>query len=350
MSEVLDGAFIKVPYETLKRETRDRKYLLDDISRALSQLSDDPAGLEGLQLKLEELKQKAAELDVAERADLQRLRARLEHQLSLGVPRPEHALEWERSRIDRLIVDYLLRAGYQKSALELANATDSLALSDAHIFEPARAIVEGLERRSCAAAIAWCADNAARLSKLRSTLPFQLRRQEFVELVRAGRRAEAIAYARRHLARWAGTQLPEIRAAAGLLAFARPGARCAAHAALLAGRALARPGRPLPSGLAALNASLGADAPRSRADPLRLPAFAALAAALPRAKHSNSQLICALSHDLMDEDNAPLVLPNGYVYGERALRQQAALDEGHVTCPVTGLRCPFSLLKRAYIS
>lgn len=68
----------------------------------------------------------AAELDVAERADLQRLRARLEHQLSLGPPRPEHALEWERSRIDRLIVDYLLRAGYQKSALELAKATDSL--------------------------------------------------------------------------------------------------------------------------------------------------------------------------------------------------------------------------------
>lgn len=216
--------------------------------------------------------------------------------------------------------------------------------------------MEGLERRSCAAAIAWCADNAARLSKLRSTLPFQLRRQEFVELVRAGRRAEAIAYARRHLARWAGTQLPEIRAAAGLLAFARPGARCAAHAALLAGerwRDLADRFRfefyrlhALPpvslltlhvqSGLAALNASLGVDAPRSRADPLRLPAFAALAAALPRAKHSNSQLICALSHDLMDEDNAPLVLPNGYVYGERALRQQAALDEGHVTCPVTG--------------
>lgn len=242
------------------------------------------------------------------------------------------------------------------TSVKSINKSTQQELSDAHIFEPARSIIEGLENRRCTEAIEWCAANSGRLTKLRSALPFQLRRQEFVELVRQGKRADAIVYARQHLARWAATQMEEIRKVAGLLAFSEPGARCASHAAMLADtrwRELVEMFRQelyklhaLPpvslitmhvqSGLAALNATLPGDAPRSRADPLRLPTFATLATVLPRAKHSNSQLICAMSHEIMDEDNAPLVLPNGYVYGERALRQQAALDDGHVTCLVTG--------------
>lgn len=76
--------------------------------------------------------------------------------------------------------------------------------------------------------------------------------------------------------------------------------------------------------------------PRSRADPLRSDKYARLAKGLPRPKISHSQLLCALSGDILDEHNPPLVLPNGYAYGERALRAQAAAGGGFVTCPITG--------------
>lgn len=45
--------------------------------------------------------------------------------------------------------------------------------------------------------------------------------------------------------------------------------------------------------------------------------FNELAKTLPFAHHSQSYLICALSGDPMNEHNPPLVLPNGYVYGQR---------------------------------
>ena len=42
-----------------------------------------------------------------------------------------------------------------------------------------------------------------------------------------------------------------------------------------------------------------------------------LAEPLPFSHHAQSQLICALSQDPINEHNPPLSLPNGYVYGER---------------------------------
>jgi hypothetical protein len=51
-------------------------------------------------------------------------------------------------------------------------------------------------------------------------LEFHLRRQEYVELCRSGKRNEALAYARKHLAsQWAETHFQEITGMMGLLAF-----------------------------------------------------------------------------------------------------------------------------------
>lgn len=35
------------------------------------------------------------------------------------------------------------------------------------------------------------------------------------------------------------------------------------------------------------------------------------------ARHMNSALVCDLSGELIDEDNPPLMLPNGHVYGSK---------------------------------
>lgn len=50
---------------------------------------------------------------------MQRLRARLEHLRALGNPSREQYIEWNRRRVDRLLVDHLLRCGYHVTALKL---------------------------------------------------------------------------------------------------------------------------------------------------------------------------------------------------------------------------------------
>lgn len=55
---------------------------------------------------------------------------------------------------------------------------------------------------SCTPTLAWCSENKAALRKIRSTLEFDLRLQEFIELTRARTPKsllDAIAYCRRHL-------------------------------------------------------------------------------------------------------------------------------------------------------
>jgi hypothetical protein len=45
--------------------------------------------------------------------------------------------------------------------------------------------------------------------------------------------------------------------------------------------------------------------------------FRKLAEQHPFAKHFHSKLVCYISKELMNEDNPPLVLPNGYVYSRK---------------------------------
>ena len=64
--------------------------------------------------------------------------------------------------------------------------------------------------------------------------------------------------------------------------------------------------------------------------------FQKLAEQLPWSKHVHSKLICAITHDLMNEHNPPMVLPNGAVYSQKAVEITAATNHGIFTCPKTG--------------
>jgi macrophage erythroblast attacher len=74
-----------------------------------------------------------------------------------------------------------------------------------------------------------------------------------------------------------------------------------------------------------------------------------LAISLPLAQIGHSTLVCPITKRLMDEDNYPLVLPNGFVYSRQALEEMAVRDQGVVFCPRSGDQYPFASLKRAYI-
>ncbi len=74
--------------------------------------------------------------------------------------------------------------------------------------------------------------------------------------------------------------------------------------------------------------------------PVCSPAGRALAVGLPLAHFGNSYLTCRCTGEAMDGGNPPMVLPNGRVYSQRAIRENLlSVDESGavwVICPRTG--------------
>ena len=51
----------------------------------------------------------------------------------------------------------------------------------------------------------------------------------------------------------------------------------------------------------------------------------------------------------MNEHNHPLMLPNGYVYGETALKKMAGENAGNVICPKTKEIFTFNSASKVFI-
>ena len=122
-----------------------------------------------------------------------------------------------RQRLDRLIGDHLLRNGLQRTAGEYAALGKVESLVDRHIFGQSSRVCEALRSSQITDALAWCADNKVALRKRKSRLEFELRKQEFIELCREARHADAIAYAQKNLSPFLEAHAVEIQQAAALL-------------------------------------------------------------------------------------------------------------------------------------
>lgn len=88
----------------------------------------------------------------------------------------------------------------------------------------------------------------------------------------------------------------------------------------------------------------------TRDDPLSSPALRALAVSLPLTKRARTRLTCRVTGAKMDENNPPVVLPNGYVYSQKGV--DFLLRRGQVVyCPRTG-DGPFEkkTLKKAFLA
>lgn len=55
----------------------------------------------------------------------------------------------------------------------------------------------------------------------------------------------------------------------------------------------------------------------TKEDPLSQDSFRKLALPLPYSKQHHSKLVCYITKELMDTENPPMVLPNGYVYSTK---------------------------------
>ena len=73
--------------------------------------------------------------------------------------------EWSRVRLNRLLVDYLLRMGYAESAKALAKEKEIEDLVDLEVFVQCHQIEESLKGGSTAEALAWCSENRALMKK-----------------------------------------------------------------------------------------------------------------------------------------------------------------------------------------
>ncbi|CAL8462971.1 g2505 [Coccomyxa elongata] len=379
MGESIETPLLRVPFESLRRTTRDRKYLLDELQSVLVSLkpaaetpqcaSDPSVTIPSVLARLEGLKRKLNETAEVEELEARRCKVRLQHLMAIGQPQKNSALGWNQARMDRILADHMLRCGFLDSASQLAASANIEDLVDSHIFIQARSILEGLAQHDCSAALAWCEENRTRLKRLKSKLEFKLRVQEFVELVRQERMLEAIAYSRKHLAPWAGQYQAELQRALTALAF-KAGTTCAPYAALFAESAWdacsdlfckdlyrlhSMPPESqlkvhLQAGLSALKTPQSYAANSNKEDPLSMEKFQKLAEALPWSKHVHSKLVCSITREIMNEHNPPMVLPNGAVYSERAVQQVASKNHNIFTCPKTGVSCDISDLRRAYIS
>ncbi|KAG9138858.1 hypothetical protein Leryth_007475 [Lithospermum erythrorhizon] len=374
----LEHQFLRVPFEHYKKTIRSNlRFVEKEVSAVVSgineaaeftDLSKDDAvsRLSSLVLRLQGLKRKSEEGNRMENLQAQKCRARLDHLESADAG---NLSDWSNTRLKRILVDYMLRMSYYDTAVKLAENSKIQDLVDIDVFEEARKVIDALQNKEVVPALAWCAVNKSRLKKSKSKFEFQLRLQEFIELVRADSNMQAIAYARKYLAPWGATEMKELQKVMATLAFGRS-TECESYKALfdlkqwdylvelfkqefckLYGMTL----EPLlniylQAGLSALKTPFCYEEECPKEDPLSQEIFRKLALPLPFSKQHHSKLVCYITKELMDTENPPLVLPNGHVYSTKALEEMAAKNEGKITCPKTGLVCNYTDLVKAYIS
>jgi macrophage erythroblast attacher len=142
--------------------------------------------MQGLKRKLENLHEEETRIHRSAKARLQHLQDLYEIQSLVDVKYDE----WSRTRLSRLLVDYLLREGYAESASCLAKSKGITELVDVDAFVACHRIERSLrEGMSTSLALEWCKEHGKELKKGGSMLEFELRLQQYIELVRQGHEA-----------------------------------------------------------------------------------------------------------------------------------------------------------------
>lgn len=306
--------------------------------------------------------------------------------------------QWSRTRLDRLMVDYLLRSGYSKTASALAESKQITDLIDFDTFVNCHRIASSLTRGETKEALAWINENKNSLKKLitapfkTTTLEFELRLQQYIELVRAGttdKRLEAVTHAQQHLRPHAHSRPDSLMQAAGLLA-QPPDTPAEPYRSLFAPSRwhllsslfiethhtlLALPVQPLlhvalSAGLSALKtpACHSAYNPASSSTPghARIATNTSLCPICSMELNDLARNVPYAHHTTSSVESDPVVLPNGRIYGRARLEElqrklaMAGLGgdngqdveigkEGEVRDPTTGETFTWDQVKKVYI-
>ncbi|OJJ55311.1 hypothetical protein ASPSYDRAFT_61008 [Aspergillus sydowii CBS 593.65] len=389
---LLDQPLLRLPHELARRNLksiqrvveREKEYVLPSLKDAAkAAMSNDQthdqtlATLDAMISRMQSLKRKTENLHQEEKKVHLQSRKRIQHLDQLyHIPSLTDVKydQWSRVRLDRLVIDHMLRSGYTESAQQLAREKDIEELVDLNVFVQCQRIAESLRHRETKDALQWCNENKAALKKSQYNLEFELRLQQYIEMIRTRDRTkfvDAMAHARKYLAPYDETQSAEIHRAAGLLAFP-PGTKAEPYKSMYASERwiylsdlfirthhelLSLPSRPLihialSAGLSALktpschsaytSSSSNPHSTTTSVCPICSTELNELARNLPYAHHTKSSV-----------ENDPIVLPNGRVYGLHRLldmsKKLSSIEAGKVKDPITGQIYDESDMKKVYI-
>ncbi|KAK3715981.1 GID complex subunit containing RING finger motif [Vermiconidia calcicola] len=228
---LLDQPLLRLPHELLRKNLKSAQRQIEMTNKSVTSAvqasnnhspADTLASLDATLAKAQNLTRKLEALQSEEKALHKQQKARIQHLEELHeIPSLSDVKydNWSHARLDRLLVDYLLRQGYTQSAKELAQEKGVEDLVDIGVFEECGRIEKSLQEGKTQECLTWCGENKQALKKIDNNLELELRLQQFIELARSGemkQRLEAMIYARKHLA---GGQDPKFALqAAGLLA------------------------------------------------------------------------------------------------------------------------------------
>ncbi|CAG7934942.1 unnamed protein product [Penicillium nalgiovense] len=408
---ILDQPLLRLPHELARRNfktvqravEREKEYVIPAIKEtAAASLSNTQtpdqtlAALDAMLSRMQGLKRKMESLQEEEKKIHNQSRKRIQHLETLHkIPSLADVKydQWSRVRLDRLLVDHMLRSGYSESAKQLAQDRGVEELVDLGVFTQCQRVVDSLRRGETKEALQWCGENKAALKKsqvswncsvalgrsanptlMKHNLEFELRLQQYIEMVRTqdkSKKVEAIIHAKKYLIPNHQSQNSEIMRAAGLLVFTQH-TRAEPYKSLFAldrwrflaqlfiqthHELLSLPSQPLlhialSAGLSALKTPLCHSAYTSSSSnsqststsvcPICSTELNELARKMPYAHHSKSYV-----------ESDPIVLPNGRVYGKQRLmeisRKMGSVGSGNVKDPTTGEVFHEGEMKKVYI-
>ena len=217
----------KTAYRLIQHEKDVVTAKLKDTAKAASKEdASQPATLSSIDdmiKRMETLKRKLSNLAEEEQTMHRQARARLTHVRELeNIPSAADVKydEWSKVRLNRLLVDYLLRSGCANTAQKLAKSQHIEDLVDVEAFLQCQKIKSSLKRKETKDALIWCADNKSSLKSMNNNLEYELRLQEYIEMIRTRdvtKIQQAAQYARKYIAPCEDKAF-SIRAA-GLLAY-----------------------------------------------------------------------------------------------------------------------------------
>ncbi|KAJ1530032.1 GID complex subunit containing RING finger motif [Nowakowskiella sp. JEL0078] len=179
----LEQPLIKVPLEQFRKSFRTSQKLIEKEMQILITSVEDLAKshpnqtilndckiIDSMVNRIQALKRKLDETKFEEAMYAKRTKQRIDHLLQLTnitTVDSEEYKRWSRLRLERIIVEYMLRNGCSESAEKLANDAGIRELVDIELFAQARKIEDGLRRKSCFECLTWCGDNRSNLRKMK---------------------------------------------------------------------------------------------------------------------------------------------------------------------------------------
>uniref|UniRef100_A0A1A9ZXK5 E3 ubiquitin-protein transferase MAEA n=1 Tax=Glossina pallidipes TaxID=7398 RepID=A0A1A9ZXK5_GLOPL len=353
MSEIkcLEHSTLKVPYEIINKKFRVAQKAIDreadqvqlaskEVEKALKvsvhpTISDISKLVGCVVQRIQVLKRKAEENIEDELNSSYVCKRKIEHLKGIAPPENNNEIwqasfdKWKRVRIDRMVVEHLLRMGYYKTAERLASQSNIQHLTN---------------------------------------LEFDLRVQEFVELIRKNLRAEAVMHARKHFPAFEKTQIKEICECMALLAY-QPDTTIEPYKSLfgmkrwkelvikfrnenyrlfqLSTQSLLTVA--IQAGLSALKTPQCYSITCKNLNcPVCQEDFNQIAKHLPYSHCVQSRLICRITGLPLNEHNLPMMLPNGQIFGQLAL-PEITKENGTVLCPITNTKFSNPKIEKVFV-